>query len=175
MSRVSLGLRNDDALKLLKCLIGAGGIAICSQIYVPFFPVPLTLQTIGVLFTASILGARYGTIAILIYLAEGIAGLPVFAGFSSGLSVILGPTGGYLIGFVLAAYLIGSLMEKSKTRAFSEILIIGVLGDMILLTSGYLQLALFVGYSDAYTLGIMPFILGDLLKLVLFALLTSRR
>jgi biotin transport system substrate-specific component len=137
-------------------------------------PVPLTLQTIGVLFTASILGARYGTIAVLIYLAEGIAGLPVFAGFSSGPSVVLGPTGGYLIGFALAAYITGSLVEKSKTKSFFAILKIGIVGELILLISGYLQLSLFVGYSNAYAFGVMPFLLGDFLKIMLFSLVTSK-
>ncbi|MDR2666509.1 MAG: biotin transporter BioY [Holosporales bacterium] len=157
----------------MKCLIGSLIIAIGAQICIPFIPVPLTLQTLGILFVAAALGARYGTIAVLMYFLEGISGIPVFAKFSSGISVILGPTGGYIIGFILAAYLTSRMIEKSKNKTFLSIFYAGFAGSVAVLIIGYLHLAHFIGYSAAYTFGIAPFIPGDLSKLILFALMVS--
>ncbi|MDR2464277.1 MAG: biotin transporter BioY [Holosporales bacterium] len=175
MIKVKQFKRNEEALNYLKCFICTGLIAICSQICIPFIPVPFTMQTLSVLFVASSLGARYGTIAILMYLVEGAIGIPVFAKLSSGLPVLLGPTGGYLIGFVLAAYITGKLIEKSKTKSFFSLLWPGIAGGLIVLFTGYLRLAYFVGYSRAFTLGVLPFILGDVVKAAVFAAVTMSK
>lgn len=174
-SMVRVSLQNEAVFKLLMCFIASCCIAICSQICIPFVPVPFTMQTLSVLFVASALGARYGTIAVLMYLAEGAVGLPVFAKLSSGLSVLLGPTGGYLMGFVAAVYITGSLIEKSKIKSFWTILGAGLAGEIVLFMAGYLQLARFVGYSKAYALGVVPFVLGDIVKVLAFTLITSRK
>jgi biotin transport system substrate-specific component len=121
------------------------------------------------------LGPRRGTFAVLFYLLEGIIGLPVFAGFSSGVHVIWGPTGGYLFGFIPAVYLCGALLQKSHDRKFFGVFIAGLVGALAILLCGYLRLAYFIGFSQAYTLGIAPFYLADLLKLLIFSLLIFKK
>ena len=93
------------------------------QIPIPFSPVPVTLQVFFVLLAGSMLKSKWGSLSMIVYTLLGIAGLPVFAGGSSGIGVLLGPTGGYIIGFILAAYIIGKLSEKTENNARSRLLI----------------------------------------------------
>ncbi|MDR2598543.1 MAG: biotin transporter BioY [Holosporales bacterium] len=158
---------------ILQCLRGACIIAIGSHICVPFVPVPLTLQTLSVLFVVSHLGSKLGACSALLYLLEGLAGIPVFAEFSAGPAVVFGPSGGYLMGFIPAAYLTGILLEQRANRTFLSVFLAGLAGEIILLFIGFLQLSYFMGFADAYTFGIIPFILGDFLKLTIFAMISS--
>src|ERR687886_1620838 len=87
-------------------------VALTAQVEIPLQPVPITLQTLGVLFTGAVLGSRRGAVALLLYLAEGAIGLPVFAGGAAGIAYLLGPTGGYLISYPLAAGVVGWLAER---------------------------------------------------------------
>ncbi|MDQ3287106.1 MAG: biotin transporter BioY, partial [Pseudomonadota bacterium] len=91
-------------------------VALTAQVSLPLLPVPLTLQTLGVLFTGAVLGSKRGTLALLLYVAEGAIGLPVFAGGLSGIGVLIGPTGGYLVGFIVAAGIVGLLAERGWDR-----------------------------------------------------------
>src|SRR5919202_6019305 len=91
-------------------------VALTAQVEIPLWPVPLTLQTLGVLFTGAVLGGRRGTLSMLLYLVEGAAGLPVFAGSASGIVYMLGPTGCYLVGVVVAAGVVGWLAERGWYR-----------------------------------------------------------
>ncbi|MDR0756197.1 MAG: biotin transporter BioY [Puniceicoccales bacterium] len=160
--------------ELLKGLLGSAVLFLSAQVTVPLIPVPLTLQTMAVLFIAS-LGAEQGTLAVLLYLLEGMFGLPVFAGLSFGIHEILGPTGGYLLGFIPAVYLSGTLLQKSHAKGFMAVFFAGLVGISIVLICGYLRLACFVGFSKAYILGIAPFFLTELLKLLVFSLLTVNK
>jgi biotin transport system substrate-specific component len=175
MIKTKSNSRNTLISELFQCFLGAFIISIGAQICVPCIPVPLTLQTLGILLVASRLGARLSALSVLLYLVEGLAGIPVFAEFSWGQSVILGPSGGYLIGFVPAAYLTGILLKRSVNRTFLSVFLAGLAGEIVLLSIGYLQLAHFIGFADAYTCGILPFILGDFLKLTVFAMTTLRK
>jgi biotin transport system substrate-specific component len=160
---------------LVISLLGSCIVALSSQISIPLIPVPITLQSLSVLLIASTLGSKCGTIAIVFYLIEGIIGIPVFAGYSCGIKVIFGPTGGYLLGFIPAVYITASLLEKAKHRGVLSVFSIALVGEFALLTVGYLQLAYFFGFSKAYAFGIVPFLLGDLLKVTVFALLARKR
>jgi biotin transport system substrate-specific component len=162
--------QNTKVSELLKSLFGAFVLTLGAQITVPFVPVPLTLQTMAIFFVA-LSGAKQGTLAVLFYLLEGAIGLPVFAGFSSGVHVILGATGGYLLGFVPAAYLSGVLFQKSLDKNFWTIFFAGLVGVLAVFVCGYLHLAYFVGFSRAYTAGVAPFYLTELMKLLIFSLL----
>jgi biotin transport system substrate-specific component len=84
----------------------------CAQIRIPlpFTPVPITGQTFGVLFTGALLGSRYGTLVVIAYVVQGLTGLPVFAGLNGGIAVLFGPTGGYILGFIPAAFVVGWLL-----------------------------------------------------------------
>lgn len=144
-------------------LTGALVIAALAQVRIPlpFTPVPLTLQTLAVLLIGAVLGSRRGAAAVLAYLAGGILGLPFFAG---GQAALLGPTGGYLLGFVLAAFIVGKLAERGLDRSIRTSLLPFLAGEFIILACGSLWLASFVGFSQAITLGVLPFLLGDALK-----------
>jgi biotin transport system substrate-specific component len=150
--------------------LGSTFIALSSQVTIPLAPVPVTLQTFAILIISALFGPKIGSKMVLLYLFEGICGLPVFANFSSGAAVLLGPTGGYLAGFVGAVYLTGFLLQHGWAKNRLLIFTAALLGHVVLFTSGYLVLASFVGYSNAYLFGIAPFYLADIAKLLLFTL-----
>ena len=147
-------------------------IALSAQVAIPlpFSPVPITGQTFAVLVVAMLLGRWRGTAAILAYLAEGILGLPVFAGGVAGVAKILGPTGGYLVSFLPAAYLVGYLAEKGWDRKVSTTFLAMILGNIIIFSFGALWLAKFVGFNQAFSLGVLPFLAGDVVKIGLATL-----
>ncbi len=160
----------DAALVLAGSLL----IALSAQIAIPlpFSPVPVTGQTMAVLLVGALLGRRRGSLAVLVYIAEGIAGLPVFAGGAAGPARLLGPTGGYLVGFVAAAYLVGLLAERGWDRRVSTTAAAMALGNLVIYTVGVLWLTVFVGsLSAALAAGVLPFIPGDLAKIAAAALL----
>lgn len=144
-------------------------IAISSQIMIqlPFSPIPVTAQTLAVLLTGFVLGKRMGAASIAAYLAQGAAGLPFFAGGKSGLAVLFGPTGGYLFGFLAAVYIVGMLIELRFKRSFLQAIIVLIIGNTIIYAFGLVWLARFVGESQVLQLGLYPFIVGDVLKILL--------
>jgi len=137
------------------------------RVYLPFSPVPVTAQTLVVLLGGALLGARRGALAAALYLVGGAAGLPFFAG-----GTLAGPTGGYLIGFVLGAYVVGLLWEhwtKSDARRFVAAWLVFALGHGVIYVLGLVWLARFVGWPAALPLGLAPFVIGDLAKVVIAA------
>lgn len=154
-------------------LAGSLLVALSAQVSIPlwFTPVPITGQTFGVLLVGALLGSRRGALALAAYLLEGAAGLPVFAEFRGGLPVLLGPTGGYLVGFVFAAGLVGWLAERGWDRRFVTALAAMALGNVVVFACGVPWLAQFVTPSQALALGFWPFIAGALVKTVLAAAL----
>ena len=148
-------------------------IAAAAQLAVrlPFSPVPVTGQTLAILLAGALLGSKRGSLAVLAYLAEGAAGMPVFAGGTAGVAVFLGPTGGYLLGFVIAAWLVGRLAEQGWDR--NVITTAGAMlgGNMVIYMPGLLWLSALAGTEQAVALGLAPFIVGDIAKLLLAALL----
>ena len=145
-------------------------------IYLPFTAVPITGQTLGVLLTGALLGSRRGALAMVAYLGEGFVGLPVFAGGTSAWSlsvlgepVIAGPTAGYLFSYPLAAFLVGFLAERGWDRRFWRALAAMMVGEITIYAIGLPWLALFVGPAQALPLGLLPFIPGDIVKLLLAA------
>ncbi|WP_028571180.1 biotin transporter BioY [Desulfonatronum lacustre] len=151
-------------------------IAVGSFLSIPLGPVPFSMQPLFIMLAGFLLGWPHGMIAVLLFVAAGSIGLPVFAGGKSGLAVLFGPTGGYLIGFVLAAGAIGLLTQARKTaRTPSQTpswalgLLAGLLGLALLYACGLLNLVrvLDIGWNKALTIGFLPFILQDLVKLVM--------
>jgi biotin transport system substrate-specific component len=140
------------------------------RIPLPFTPVPLTGQTFAVLLVGAVLGSRRGAASLLLYLVQGIIGLPVFAGGASGLAVLLGPTGGYLVGFVAAAYLIGLLAARGLDRHFPSALLAFLTGEAVIYLFGVAWLSVFLGLQRAIVAGFLPFLIGDAIKLVAAAL-----
>ena len=155
------------ALAALQILAGSLVVAALAQVAIPlpWTPVPITGQTLGVLLVGAALGAVRGGAALLLYLAEGAAGLPFFAGGVGGAQVFLGPTGGYLIGFPLAAAAVGFLAERGWDRHAASTALAMLVGTAILFATGALWLGVFVGFDRAFALGVVPFLPGAAIKI----------
>lgn len=153
-------------------------MALCAQISIPlaWTPVPITGQTLGLLLTGAILGPRRGALALLLYLAEGAMGLPVFAPSATlpgGVARLMGPTGGYLFALPLVAGLVGWLAERGWDRRIPSALLMFVLGNLVVYLIGASWLHMFKGTFGQASLmwaGVYPFLLGDAVKIGLAAL-----
>ena len=141
-------------------------IALGAQVAIPlpFTPVPVTLQTLAVLLAGCLLGSGRGALAVIAYLGEGFAGLPVFSGGTAGISHLLGPTGGYLLGFVAAAFVVGMFAERGAARSRLGTLVMLIVGNVVLYVPGVIWLGVYTGMDRAVSLGFLPFVIGDLLK-----------
>jgi biotin transporter BioY len=158
-------------LALIIC--GSLLIGLCAKVRIllPFGPVPLTGQTFAVLMIGALLGSCRGCLAVLAYLIEGVTGLPVFA-FGGGATALVGPTGGYLMGFLPAAYVTGLLAEKGWDRRIGTTVLAMVFGNGIIYACGLFRLSCLMGFNvKVLTAGLYPFIAGDLLKIALAAIL----
>ena len=147
-------------------------VALAAQVVVPlpWTPVPLTGQTFAVLLTGALLGPRLGALALLAYLAEGAAGLPFFRAGAGGAQHFAGPTAGYLFAFPAAAYVTGHLAERGWDRRFLTAAAAMALGSLVILAGGWAWLAVWTGSaSKAFSLGVAPFLVGDVVKIALAA------
>ena len=144
-------------------------LAVSAQFKIPLYPVPVTGQTLVVLLIGMTYGPRLGGITIAAYLFEGALGLPVFAGGAAGVAVLMGPTAGYLFGFLLAAIAIGYLAERGMGRTVVSTIAAMVIGNCVIYLCGALWLANFIGFGQAIVAGVLPFLYGDALKLVVAA------
>lgn len=134
-----------------------------------FTPVPVTMQTLVVVLAGALLGPRLGFSAVFAYLVLGVSGIPLFANSGAGLVYLCGPTGGYMLGFLAASFLIGSLIETFKTRNFFFLSGIMLCGMSVIYLFGGLWLSIGYGWSAGriFSLGILPFLLPDLAKTIL--------
>ena len=154
------------------CLIGLMTAVICIlapfSLNIPISPVPISLGTLAIYFVITVLGMKHGTISVLIYILLGLVGLPVFSGFSGGAGKLLGPTGGYIIGYLFMAFICGFFLDKWKNNVF-----ISFLGMLLGTAVCYLFGTLWLGYQLSMTFpqalmaGVIPYIPGDLVKLIL--------
>ena len=135
------------------------------QIPLPFSPVPITGQTFAVLFLAAIYGRKRGPAAVMTYLILGFSGLPVFAGGAFGAARLLGPTAGYLAGFLGAAFIVGTLSERGWDRRPWSTAASMIIGNLIIYIAGAAWLSRFVRWESALTIGDIPFLAGDILKI----------
>ena len=160
---------------VLLAVAGTILIALSAKIRVPFYPVPMTMQTLVVLTLGMAYGWRLAGTTMLLYLAEGAAGLPVFAGTPEqgvGLSYMLGGTGGYLAGFVLAAVVCGWLAERGWDRGMATTALAMLVGNALIYVPGLLWLGTLFGWDKPILeWGLLPFVPGDAVKLALAAAL----
>jgi biotin transport system substrate-specific component len=145
------------------------GLSSLVAVPLPFTPVPLTLQTMTVLLAGLLLGSRLGALSVLAYIGQGLVGMPVFANGAWGLARLAGPTGGYLVGFVFAAALVGLLAERGWDRRAATTVAAMVLGNAVIYGLGVLWLASFVPLQAALLQGAAPFLAGDALKIAAVA------
>ncbi len=168
---------------ILLAIIGSMIVAISAQVSVPMLPVPMTLQTLAVLAVGAAYGARLGAVTLALYALEGAAGLPVFADFQAGLFLPTGEiiaTGGYIIGFIVAAGLVGHLVEKGWGANIAKLCGAMLLGAAVLYVPGLIWLTGWLcvmkgmdavsAVTVAFSSGLLPFIFGDIIKAVLAAL-----
>ena len=155
-------------------------IVICSfllilsaKIKVDLYPVPMTLQPLAVLMIAMLCGRNISVGAVSLYLFQGMLGIPVFA-FGGGLPYLLGPTGGFLFGFLFASIIIGELADRGWGKSIFKSIITMLLGLLVIYISGIFQLSILKGFDYAIINGLKPFIIGDMYKLILAALLVPQ-
>ncbi|MCX6990836.1 MAG: biotin transporter BioY [Chlamydiae bacterium] len=163
-------LQGASRVKQAITVLGASVlISLCSQISfpLPFTPVPLTVQCNVILLLAAMLGSKRGALAVVAFLVQGAMGLPVFAGGTAGLLCLAGPTGGYLLGYVAAAFFTGYLVENMKQKTAVKAFFAMAAGNALIYFFGVAGLSTFIGWTSAFMLGAVPFIIGDLLKLLL--------
>jgi len=183
VARASLApaTRTVVARRIAAAGLGALVVAVSAQVVVPvpFSPVPMTLQPLAVLVVGALLGGTAGLGALLVYIALGIAGLPVFAGGGSGVARLLGPTGGYLLAFPVAAWMTGILTSAVlghnrllDAAGVLRVLLACAVGMVVIHVGGVAQLALLGGDpASAFRMGFVPFLTGDLVKVGLAAVL----
>jgi len=175
-------IRSNDrvlqAARQVSLVVGASlFVALCAHVALPlpFTPVPLTLQNFGVLMVGLALGSRRGFAALALYLAEGLAGLPVFSPTGpGGLAQLLGPTGGFLMAYPLVAGLAGWIMERGRA-SFARAAMAGLAGEFVLFAGGLLWLAALThSFAQAVRFGLYWFIFAEVIKVMSAAALTSR-
>jgi biotin transport system substrate-specific component len=163
--------------KALLAVLGTILLTVSAKLKVPFYPVPMTMQVCVVLALGLALGFRLALATVLLYLIEGAAQLPVFAGTPErglGLAYMMGPTGGYLLGYVFAAAAVGMLADRGWGRHWAKAILAGLIGLAIIYVPGIVWLGTVIGwYKPVLELGFMPFILGDLVKVLVAALAVS--
>lgn len=154
-------LRMTVYAALMAALMAAG-----AYIAIPVGPVPIVLQNLFIMLAGLLLGPRWGTVSVGVYLLAGAFGLPVFSGGSGGLARFAGPTGGYLLGFLPAVYLIGLIARRKRRRALWDVLAM-VLGTALIYAMGVSWLIVWthMGLQKALAAGVLPFLVGDALKI----------
>ncbi|MBG9802933.1 biotin transporter BioY [Brevibacillus laterosporus] len=162
--------RNENLRTYMVIAIFTAISAVFAQITIPLPIVPITGQTLAVGLVATVLGSRYGTISMILYAVLGAIGVPVFSGFSGGPQVLIGPTGGFIFGFIATAFIMGYLLEKTK-YTFTMALLANLLGMVVTFLFGVTQLKLVLNLSwaGAMAAGVTPFIAGGVIKAVLAA------
>ena len=170
---VNIDLRSGQGLALAATAIVAGSLLVALsaqfEVELPVSPVPITGQTFAVLLVGAAYGSRLGAATLGAYLLEGVGGMPVFAGGGSGWAAIDGPTGGYLLGFVAAAFAVGWLAERGWDRNPLTTAVAMVLGNVIIYAAGVTQLQNFVGWENVWRFGVRDFLAGDSVKILLAA------
>lgn len=160
--------------QIMLAVAGSIVLWVSAKTQVPFYPVPMTLQTLAILLIAATYGFRLSMVTILLYLAEGAFGLPVFSLTPErgiGLLYMAGPTAGYLVGFVVATGLVGWFADRGACRSSFKLFFVMLAGAISVLAIGAAYLSTIVGPQAAWSFGVMPFLFGDLIKVAIAALL----
>lgn len=153
---------------LVAGLVGLTAVSAQIAVPLPFTPVPLTLQTFAVLAGAAALGAERAVVAQVSYLVLALAGAPILAGGASGPEKVIGATGGYLLGFVAASFLVGKIAERGATIKVKSTVVAYVIGTVVIYTLGALWLSQFTGKGLTWAIanGVVPFLVGDAIKAI---------
>ena len=163
-------ISNYSIYFLISAILGSILLIISAKIKVPLYPVPMTLQPLAVLLIGMLFGRNLAAATVGLYILQGILGLPVFA-YGGGFMYLFGPTGGFIIGFLVSAIILGSLADRGWGKNLFLSLLCMIIGLFIIYFFGILQLSIMKGFDFAIIKGFFPFIIGDLYKLLLAGLL----
>ncbi|MGX6960629.1 MAG: biotin transporter BioY [Rickettsia endosymbiont of Pentastiridius leporinus] len=165
LNLISRSLVKRQALEIA---LGVALLAICSQIVIPMKPIFISLQTVAVMFIGITYNRASGPLTILSYITLGAAGVPIFGEFSSGLGILVGPTAGYLAGFLIAVYVMASLRDKIFTsNKWLNQISLCLIGNAIITGLGWLWLSKFLGLKEAFYSGVLFFIIPGIIKSIL--------
>ena len=170
-------LVSENANKMIRyvvlAVLGTLIMTIAAKIKVPFYPVEMNLQTLALFAIAAAFGRKLAVATLLLYLAEGYMGLPVFTKEAAGPAYFAGPTAGYLVGFVIAAFIVGWAADKGWSKNPFKMAGAMFVADVVIFTLGFAWLATLIGAEKAFMFGVQPFILADLLKIALASSLVA--
>ena len=169
MSKINI--RQMTLISLFAALTAVGAF-----LSLPLQPVPLSLQTLFTLLAGMVLGSARGALSQVIYVFLGVIGLPVFAGFKAGIGILFGPSGGFLWGFIICAFLVGKMAEGKRGKNIFYYFLVGLMGTIIIYILGIAQLSLVlgIGIRKAIAIGMLPFLLGDILKIIAASFITHK-
>jgi biotin transport system substrate-specific component len=170
----ALGGNDTLARKVAMVLFGSVLVAVSAQVSVPMFPVPMTLQTLAIMLVGLTYGWRLAGATMVTYLAQGAMGFPVFAGGAAGLAPLMGPTAGFLFGFIVMAVAMGWLVERGLSRGFG-LFAAAVIATALLFVPGVLWLTAVtpLDVTGAFKAGVAPFLVGEVVKAAIAALIVS--
>ncbi len=180
MTLMAITQKYNNTTYLILSAVFAALTAVCAWIAIPlpFTPVPVVLATMVTSLAGGLLGPKYGSLSMIVYLLLGAVSIPVFAGFKAGLSVLAGPTGGYLIGYVTSAFLCGILLQKlakNKLTWWSVFVAIIVgLASCYALGTAWFMISTGTGFAAAMMMCVVPFLVGDVLKTIAAAILIKK-
>lgn len=162
----------STATNIMLVLAGSALIALSAQASVPMWPVPMTLQTLAITLVGLTYGSRLAAVTVLAYLAEGAMGLPVFANASGGIAPLMGPTSGFLWGFVGMAWMTGWLVERGLDRGVLRLFVAGFVPGMLLFVPGAIALSIVLSkpLADSLALAVTPFVIGGFVKALIAAM-----
>jgi len=166
-----INIRQMTLVSLFAALTAVGAF-----ISIPLYPIPITLQTLFTLLAGMTLGSVLGATSQAVYVLLGIIGLPVFAGFKAGIGILFGPTGGFLLGFIISSYIIGKIIELKKEKNIFYYFLAGLSGTIIIYLFGVTQLSLVtgMGVKKALMVGVFLFLPGDILKIIAASFIASK-
>lgn len=169
-------MKSSMTKKICLCGMFAALTAVFSQIQIPIGPVPINLATFSVMLSGSVLGWEYGTLSQTVYVMLGIIGAPVFAGFSGGLGVVLGKTGGYILGYIAIAFIVGVMTEKINISRKVILPLSMAIGTLVCYTLGtaWFMILTKTGLWQSLLLCVIPFLIGDAIKISVASLITGR-
>ena len=156
---------------IVKAIIGSMILAVSAQMVIPTPFVPFTAQTLALVLLALTLGRYAAVSAVVLYILEGASGLPVFSGGGLGIATLAGPTGGFIFGFLPATFIMGYFADKGARNSIVKTSMAVLIGHVALYTFGLLQLSLFVPTDKVLAFGFLPFVFGDIAKIVMASLL----